>query len=248
MRELLIHTPTNVAVNYQLANLGERSIAFVIDLVVVALIGQIFIATIGRLLLTTIGPDGFLELFINIFSQIIILLAYFALLGYYFEGKTLGKRLVGLRTIRIDGLSPTFETFGIRSTMLFLDFLLGFGAVGLLAASSSPLRQRIGDRIAQTAVIRKTSRSLYRLDDILSIKTVDDHEVVYSSANQLGIEQALLLKELIVTWERRPGEQLASLIEDTARRLAKLLGIAQPPPQRLDFIRQVLHDYIVLTR
>ena len=132
--------------------------------------------------------------------------------------------------------------------MLLLDFFPTLGAIGLLAAGSSPLRQRIGDRIAQTVVIRSRSRSLYRLDDILNIKTVDDHEVAYPAAVGLTIEQALLIKELIVRWERNRTDDLRELVDSTAQRVAGRIGLQQAPQRRLEFLRQVLRDYIVLTR
>ncbi len=248
VKELAIYSPSNVAVNYQLAPLPERSLAFLVDLVVTLALGQLFIQTIGKLLIALIGADHFLYLFIYVFSQLGIFLLYFALTEYYYDGRTLGKHMLGLRTIRVDGAIPTFETYAIRASMLFLDFLLGLGSIGYLAAGSSPLRQRIGDRIAQTVVIRRSPRSLYQLHDILGIKTVEDHEVLYPMAAELEVEQALLLKELIVNWEERPGEQLRKIISDASDRLAVRLGLDYQPRHKLEFMRQVLHDYIVLTR
>lgn len=248
VKDLAILSPSNVAINYQLALLPERSLAFVIDLMVTLLIGQLFVSTVGALLVQAVGDDGFLFMFVQFYSRLIIFLSYFAIVEYLFEGVTLGKRALKLRTIRIDGAVATFETYATRAVMLFLDFFLGFGPVGLLAAGSNPLRQRIGDRIAQTVVIRSQPSSLYQLEDILAIKTASDHEVVYPQATSLDIEQALLLKQLIVRWKQQPSDKLRLLIHDAGNRLAQSLGIETVPPRKLEFIRQVLRDYIVLTR
>ena len=248
MLTLPVRSPTNVSVDYAIAPLLERSAAFVIDYVAAQIAGQLFVATIGQALIALVGADDFLYLFLQLMAVVGLPLTYFALSEYVFEGRTLGKRALGLRTIRVDGAPPTFETYGLRAVMLLLDFLLTAGALGLLAAGSSPLRQRVGDRIAQTVVIRARSRALYRLDDILNIKTVDDHEVAFPGAVDLDIALALLLKELIVRWERHKTDDLRELLDDTARRVAAALGLETVPQRRLEFLRQVLRDYIVLTR
>lgn len=248
MKDLAILSPSNVAINYQLAQLPERSLAFAIDFTVVLIVGQLLVSTFGALLTSVIGDDGFLFMFVQFYSRLIIFFAYFALAEYFFEGVTLGKHALKLRTIRVDGAGATFETYATRSIMLFLDFVLGFGAVGLLAAGSNPLRQRIGDRIAQSVVIRSRPRTLYELNDILAIKTVDTHEVVYPQAERLDIKQALLLKQLIVRWNKQPGPALRGVVQEAAQRLGDHLGLEQLPPRKLEFIRQVLRDYIVLTR
>jgi len=248
MSELAIRSPTNVSINYQLAPMMERSLAFIIDFVIVMVVSQLATFALGSLLTWIIGEDYFLSLFLYAFLPVLLYIAYFALGEYLFEGQTVGKKILGLRTIRVDGASPTFETYGLRAAMLLLDFLMCLGTIGMLAAASSPLNQRIGDRIAQTVVIRTNARSLYQLNDILNIKTIDDHQVMYPTAIRLDIKQALIIKEVMVKWETRRANALKGVITTTADRVAKTLDIEVPPQRQLEFLRQVLRDYIVLTR
>ena len=248
MKELAIRSPSNVSIDYPLAGLLERSIAFVTDLLAILLLCVLAWLTVGRVLLEFIGSDHFLTLFIFVFLPMLIGLAGFTLSEYYLDGQTPGKKMMGLRTIRIDGASPTFETYALRAAMLVLDFMASFGALGLLAAGASPYRQRIGDRIAQTTVISSRLKPLYRLDDILGIRTVDDHEVVYARARELTIEQALFVKRVVVQWERQRTEEVSQIVLRTSQRLAAFLELDRPPTKRLAFLKQVLRDYIVLTR
>lgn len=248
MSELAIRSPTNVSINYQLAPLMERSLSFVIDVVIIMVVSQLISFALRTLLLWMIGDDYFLLLFLNAFLPILLFISYFALGEYWFEGQTVGKNVMGLRTIRIDGASPTFETYGLRAAMLLLDFVMSIGTIGLLAAASSPLNQRIGDRISQTVVIKTNANSLYKLHDILNIKTIDDHEVLFPTAVRLDIQQALLIKEVMVKWETRRAEAMKGVVISTADRVAKILDIEVPPQRQLEFLRQVLRDYIVLTR
>lgn len=248
MPTLEIRSPANVAIEYDVAPLTERSVAFLIDVAVVGAGVFLLVVTVGRLLLSWIGEDRFLQLFLFSFVPLLMLVAYWAAAEYYFEGRTIGKHAMGLRTVRVDGDAPAFETYAIRATMLMLDFVLSLGTLGVLAAAASPRRQRSGDRIAQTVVVRARVRRLYQLRDLLNIKTVDDHEVRYPGAQGLDIEQALALKELIVRCDRSPTEGVRALVGPTAERVAAALEIGAVPPRPLEFLRQVLRDYIVLTR
>ena len=248
MATLEIRNPANVAIEYDVAPLPERSVAFLIDFAVVAFASYLVFVTVGRVLIDWIGEDDFLMLFLVTFVPLALLIGYWAVGEYYFEGRTLGKYTMGLRTVRVDGRAPSFETYATRATMLMLDFVLTLGTLGLLAAASSPYSQRSGDRIAQTVVVRTQTRRRYQLRDLLNIKTVDDHQVLYPAAGILDITQALALKELIVRCDRSPTEGVRNLVEPTAQRVAAHLGLEAIPPRRLEFLRQVLRDYIVLTR
>ena len=248
MATLEIRNPSNVAIEYEIAPLPERTVAFLIDLAVVLFVAYLAFATLGRGLIALLGEEGFLMLFLVAILPQLLLFGYWTAAEYYFEGRTVGKYTMGLRTVRADGQPAAFETYAIRGTMLMLDFVITLGTLGLLAAASSPQRQRTGDRIAQTVVVRARVRRLYRLRDLLNIKTVDDHEVHYPAAGDLDIAQALALKELIVRCDRSPTDGVRALVEPTAQRVAARLGLETPPPRRLAFLRQVLRDYIVLTR
>ena len=248
MATLEIRNPSNVAIEYEIAPLVERSVAFLIDFAVVVFASYVAFVTVGRALIAVVGEDDFLMLFLVTFVPLLLLIGYWAATEYYFEGRTLGKYTMGLRTVRADGQPASFETYATRATMLMLDFVITIGTLGLLAAASSPQRQRTGDRIAQTVVVRARVRRLYQLRDLLNIKTVDDHEVAYPSAGGLDIRQALALKELIVRCDRSPTDGVRALVDPTAERVAAHLGLGAAPQRRLEFLRQVLRDYIVLTR
>ena len=248
MPALEIRNPANVAIEFDVAPLTERSVAFLIDFAVVAFACFLFWSTLGRALTAWIGEDRFLQVFLLSFLPLLLLIGYWAAAEYYFEGRTLGKHAMGLRTVRVDGRAPSFETYAVRATMLMIDFVLTVGTLGLLSAAASPQRQRTGDRIAQTVVVRARLRRLYQLRDLLNIKTVDDHEVLYPAAGGLDIQQALALKELIVRCDRSPTVGVRALVAPTAERVAASLGLEVAPQRKLEFLRQVLRDFIVLTR
>jgi len=88
----------------------------------------------------------------------IISIFYFVLMEFYYEA-TIGKRVMNLRVITLDGRPPTFDTLVIRNIskihvlLLFLDALLGFVTVG------DP-HQKFSDRFARTNVVSSVGGGL----------------------------------------------------------------------------------------
>ena len=68
-------------------------------------------------------------------------------------GATIGKQLVGLRVVGREGRRITFGQAFVRNLLRPIDALPGFYLVGGLMTLNSPLRQRLGDRVAGTIVV-----------------------------------------------------------------------------------------------
>lgn len=81
--------------------------------------------------------------------------AYFALLQGR-TGRTIGKRLFGLRVVGEDGAAPGFVRALIRSLLFVVDGFPYFipNLVGLVSVACTPRRQRVGDLAARTFVVR----------------------------------------------------------------------------------------------
>ena len=81
-----------------------------------------------------------------------------ASLAYYFGletlfGQTLGKRMLGLRVVGLDGRPPTARAVLVRTLARAIDVLPMFYLVGFIALSTGRTpRQRIGDHLARTTV------------------------------------------------------------------------------------------------
>lgn len=80
-------------------------------------------------------------------------------LSYYFgfeasDGRTLGKRLLGLRVVGIDGARQGVGAIGVRTILRVIDALPVLYLVGLLVTLVTSRRQRLGDLAARTQVVR----------------------------------------------------------------------------------------------
>ena len=93
-------------------------------------------------------------------------LAYKAWMEGTYNGQTLGKQALGIRVVQqANGLPISMESALIRAAFWVVPFtLLGWGIfaivgfiwliAGLISLIASPIRQRLGDRVAHTVVVR----------------------------------------------------------------------------------------------
>lgn len=125
--------------------LGRRAVATVVDWFVLAVL--VFASWLG---VTAVGAMTGLLLIVCLVATPPV---------YYVAcetkwGQTVGKRLVGICVVRLDGSPPTRRDAIVRTIYRPIDFLpLGF-VVGTVVARWSMYGQRMGDKSAATTVVR----------------------------------------------------------------------------------------------
>lgn len=68
-------------------------------------------------------------------------------------GQTLGMKWTNLRIVKTNGTPLTMSDTVLRWLLLSVDGLVA-GLVGVLIMSSSPIHQRLGDKVTDTIVVR----------------------------------------------------------------------------------------------
>jgi len=159
LRQLFgIETPEHVALHVDLAGLGSRAAAGIVDTIVAGL----GILVLFWLLTLLVGVPGAGDALVGWVLALVILLLAFAFLGYFvaFEalngGRTVGKQMLGIRVVMDSGhpLTPTAAV--VRSLFRLLDCyfpLLPF-LPGLAMIFLHRRNQRLGDIVAGTIVVR----------------------------------------------------------------------------------------------
>lgn len=147
-----IETPEHVLFSCSVAGPARRALAYLIDLLVriaiVVVIG-------GALALASLGSAE-----ISGWKLGALLLLMFALEWGYFvacealmNGRSVGKRALGLRVVTRDGLPVSFGSSVLRNLLRAADFLPTGYAIGLLTMTLDPRFRRLGDWAADTMVI-----------------------------------------------------------------------------------------------
>jgi uncharacterized RDD family membrane protein YckC len=147
-------TPEAVALEFTTANVGSRSLAFLID---IAIVGAV---SLGGLLALGLGPNA-LPAWLVVPILIILLpgwyFGYFAACETLWNGRTVGKAALGLRVVTKEGGPVRFRHAAVRTVVGLVDFGIGAGFFAIVFILLTPDNQRLGDLLAGTLVLRERS-------------------------------------------------------------------------------------------
>src|SRR5438132_4825768 len=149
--DLVVATPERVSFQYQVAGLGTRAIAQILDLLILAgvLVGITFAAiAVGQAGSSTIA------FLVGVLGGFVVVFGYFWTCEAFWSGQTIGKKVFRLRAVGDRGEPMTFFQAGIRNVVRIVDFLpYGYG-VGLVVLFVNGKGKRLGDLAAGTIVVK----------------------------------------------------------------------------------------------
>jgi uncharacterized RDD family membrane protein YckC len=148
--DLVVATPERVSFDYQIAGLGTRAIAQVLDLLIVGFIlaAVYFVA----LALSVIGSS--VATLFAVIGSFVVIFGYFWLSESLWSGQTVGKKAFRLRAVGDRGEPLTFTQAGIRNVVRIVDFLPYAYGVGLIVLFANGKGKRLGDLAAGTIVVK----------------------------------------------------------------------------------------------
>lgn len=244
MESVTIQTTQNVRIDYELAKTGSRVSAFLIDAVAFTILYWI----ISLLLVNFMDSPG--DFSILAFGTIFGFLGYYFLLELFNRGQTIGKKVVGLRVIRLDGRDPTPADFLTRSVFLLPDVLLSSGIPAMLLISSGRYKQRLGDMVAGTVVIQTAISSAFTLEEIMGITSREDHEPEFPGVQRFTNNDMMVVKHTLQRSLKYGNAAHKLAVRKLAIRIADELELDKKEvkytPEK--FLEKVLLDFIVLTR
>lgn len=164
--ELKIQTPEGITFSFQLAGPILRCLAWIVDLLVIAVISQ-GLGTLGRIA-GVISPD--VAMAVATIAYFVVSIGYGVATEWAWRGQTIGKRLLRLRVMDAQGLRLQFHQVLLRNLLRFVDMLPGLYLVGGLACLVSRRAQRLGDLAANTVVVHGAKYSEPDLDQLLAGK------------------------------------------------------------------------------
>lgn len=162
--QLTVQTPEAVQFRIPLAGPATRMLALEIDVLVVAAIT----GTIQKILSPFVAFD--------IVAGLIIVMGFVVYVGYgigcewFWRGQTVGKKLMRLRVVDMEGRRLEPAQIVIRNLLRFVDGLPLFYLLGGIVCLVNKNRQRLGDIAARTVVIRHQDVWEPDLDQILGAK------------------------------------------------------------------------------
>jgi uncharacterized RDD family membrane protein YckC len=159
--ELVVATPERVSFEYQVAGIGTRAIAQILDLLIV--FGILIALSFFALAFEMVQADTIAAL-ILIIGSFVVIFGYFWVSEAFWSGQTVGKKVFRLRAVGDRGEPLTFAQAAIRNVVRIVDFLpYGYG-VGMVALFANGRGKRLGDLVAGTIVVKDSdSVALWQL-------------------------------------------------------------------------------------
>jgi uncharacterized RDD family membrane protein YckC len=243
MKNIEVKTTQNVVLEYELADLRDRIVAFLVDLMVMgAIIGLLAFVGYGGFFL-----EGTAGMVYGIFLSTIFVF-YSLALETLNHGQSVGKMLMKIKVMKINGSRASFSDYAARWVFRMIDIYFSFGGIASILVASSDKAQRIGDIVATTAVVKTLPKMDLKLQDILNLKSRDSHAITYLQAKYLKEHEALLIKSTLDRFKSFPNNAHREAVVMLAEKLQKNFKTELEQKNAKQFLQTVLHDYVVLTR
>lgn len=220
-----VETPESVAFTYELAGLGSRGLALLVDtafLVAIIAVELIIDLAITWVVAWSTGKYNLIwSLAIFGIVAFVTYWGYFMWLEYAGNGRTPGKRRVGIRVVRDDGGRISFGDSAVRNLIRIADLLPGMYGLGIASVVFSSKGKRLGDLAAGTVVVRDRGSGVPTLAegdlghlDTLVAEFLERRAALTSAAREQ------IASELLGTY----GEEPASNIDSDEARLAEIIA------------------------
>ena len=198
---ITIATPEGVDLELTLAGVGSRFVSALVDLAIqIALL----VGVTGLAVAVRAFGSGFGAAFALI-AAFFVFAAYDVLFEVFAAGRTPGKRVNGLRVVRIDGSPVTFFTSAVRNVLRLVDILPGMYLVGIAAILVTRQNQRLGDVAAGTLVVRERTEqpALQGLRAPQPLPSTNAWDATGVTADELAAVRSFLARRFELTWEAR---------------------------------------------
>ena len=155
-----VDTPENIEFAYDIAGIGSRFLAAIIDTFLIG-IAEIILGFIIGLAIARTGLADRVGSAESILLAAGSILAFLILWGYYivfelvWNGQSPGKRAIGLRVVREGGRPLTFVNSAIRNLIRLVDFLPAFYGIGVVVMFVDRRARRFGDLAGGTLVVKE---------------------------------------------------------------------------------------------
>lgn len=222
-RTLDVRTPESIAFSYELAGLGSRCLAVIVDQAIqLATLIAIFVGLVmvgSRVQATRHAvPAVSQKAAESVAIAFLILIVFMVLFGYFiifeaiWNGQTPGKRLVGLRVVRDGGYPIDFGASLIRNLIRVGEWLIGYYLLAAISATLSPENKRLGDYAAGTIVVRDARLATPR-------EIAERVEPAYAPTTYLTGEERALIKRFLERRDALADERRAEIAAQLAGRV-----------------------------
>jgi uncharacterized RDD family membrane protein YckC len=248
----IIDTPEHVEFGYEIAGIGSRVLAALIDM---ALVGVIltFLTLVAANVLRLSEPG----VAIIVSAAALFVIAYYIIFERLWVGQSPGKRALGIRVVQSEGRPVTMAGSIIRNFIRLIDFFPSFYGIGTISMFMDRRIRRLGDLAAGTLVVqdrqRVTLESLVNAQPPIFAAQPDQQvseenaQPILPNLHALGAEDLALVNDFLAQRDGLDLPRRQYLANQLAYGLFVRLGYSVPgDPEQ--FIVRVASDYARINR
>lgn len=242
MTDIQVTTSQNVNITFSPASIGERMLAFAIDMLIKG--AFLFVLYLVFFKLLNIGNlfDG-LDSW-SVFAIVILLTfpiyIYTLVTESLMEGQTFGKQMVKIKVVKIDGYQAGFGDYLIRWFFRLVDVFSNSGAVGIVTMVLSRNNRRLGDMASGTAVI--SLKNSVNISHTILEEVSDAYQPAFPQVLALSDNDARIIKDHFVLAVKNDDRALITKLSNKIKETLKLEIDPREYSER-SFIDKILKDY-----
>ena len=239
METIKVNTSQHVDIDYPVAGLGERIAARLIDLGIFLGLYLIFILLLALTGIAGMIKSGSYVLPVVLGLYLACYVFYNLLCEIFMSGQSVGKRLMKIKVISLDGSQASLGQYVIRWLFRLVDFILTFQIGGLICIAVSEKKQRIGDIVAGTTLIKTVPRT--NIEHIAFHPAEEAYQPVFQNTHLLSDRDIELIHEVIGTYYKTYNTEL---IYTMSAKVASSLSANIPEGMNeMEFLKTVIKDY-----
>jgi uncharacterized RDD family membrane protein YckC len=242
MNQIAINTSQNVNVNFTLAGVGERILAFFIDLLIKGSYVLIIFWGLGSILDFSGFTQGMDDWSVGALIFIITLPinVYTLALESMMEGQTFGKKLMKIKVVKIDGYQANFGDYLMRWIFRLIDIYTNSGIIAVVSMIISKNHQRLGDIATGTAVI--SLKNNVNISHTILEQLKEDYIPTFPQVILLSDNDVRIIKENFQKALKTDDKQIINKLTQRIVEILKLEPDSIQLTQR-QFINIVIKDY-----
>lgn len=233
MQTIRITTSQNIDIDYEIAGLGERMLAWLIDAAI------FFVVFIAVAIISSLSGGNFrnTNVIVTVVIYAVLYVFYDLLCEIFMNGQSVGKRTMKIKVISLDGGQASIGQYLLRWVFRIVDFTLSSGACALISVAVSAKSQRVGDMVAGTTLIRTVARTQF--DALAFVPHQQEYVPVFNEVSQLTDKDIVLIHEVLNSYIKSGN---TVILYNTAMKLKQLLNITTPMDD-MQFLQTIVRDY-----